>query len=99
MLTIRGQSLHLPAMAKAAYPGEAGRVESRLVHPAEAPPRGNRVTWLEDHDVLTAAERLRRACHRLDREAAPSDVGPIITRVEHEIGVCLVGPERRRPEL
>src|SRR5262245_1304510 len=59
------------------------------------PPGGRRrLAWLEYDDRLAGPERVRRACNRLDGEAAAGDAGVRVAREERQIGIALVEPER-----
>ena len=61
---------------------------------ADAPLARERVAGLQPDQCLAAAERVRRAGHRLDGEAAPVDVGERVAGEDHQVAVGLVHPER-----
>ena len=61
-----------------------------------SPGARERGAGLQADQRLAAAERVRRAGHRLDRQAAPAHVRQRIAREEHEIAIAVVGPERER---
>src|SRR5215216_2948290 len=61
----------------------------------DAPRAREGLAGLEADQRLPRTKRVRRAGHRLDRKAAPSDVGKRVAREQHQAGVRLVDPERQ----
>jgi hypothetical protein len=62
----------------------------------DPPGGGGRLARLEPDQRVAGPERIRRASHRLDREAATAHVWTGVAREDHQVAVALVHSERYR---
>src|SRR5947207_1772638 len=106
-LTRTGQSLELAAVfwglipkrsVAATAPGIArprrlGRPDDGL----DPPGAGLRLLWFQADQPVPAAERVRRAGHRLDGEAPTSVDRERVAGEDHQVRIGLIDPERRLP--
>src|SRR5215218_2128086 len=65
----------------------------------DPPGAGDRSAWLQLNECLSCPESVRRAGHRLDRQAAPGDIRERVAGEEHQIAVGLIDPERQPAAL